>query len=74
MIVNYFAANLTTLMVINKYNCPQLAKILGCCTKNNVYTWKKGHQPSFEMVIMISNVFDVTIDELLKEEIKQPIK
>ncbi len=67
---NQFAENLKNLRTKRKFSRARLARSFKGCTHNNIYSWETGKQPCYERLIEIAEFFNVTIDQLLKEEIK----
>jgi transcriptional regulator with XRE-family HTH domain len=67
---NLFAQNLKILRKQRALSRERLAFSLKGCSGKNIQTWEYGHQPGYDMLIQIADFFNVTVDHLLKEEIK----
>lgn len=63
--MNNFVKNFNELIEIYKYTNRRLAKVLGvsCGTISN---YRNGvYEPNIEMLIRISNLFDISLDDLI---------
>jgi len=68
--INHFAANLKTLRKQKTYSRRLLALQLAGVSDKCIYHWEcRGIQPSYEKLIEISQYFNVTIDQLLTEQL-----
>lgn len=64
-----FAKNLCELMQNNGVSSYKLAKEIGVHT-STISNWKGGKRPLVEHLVLVSNFFGVTVDDLLKEDAK----
>lgn len=65
--MNNFAKNFKRLRIENNLSQIQLAQKLNI-TQRKISYWESGNiEPDLDMLILISQIFEITLDELIKE-------
>ena len=63
--MNHFKENLKELRLIYKYSQRRIATILGI-SQVQYFKYESGiNEPNIDMLIRISNLFDISLDELI---------
>lgn len=69
--MNYFFENLKFLRSINKISQYSLAESIGV-SRANVGSWEEGRAtPNLDKLILIANIFSITIDDLISTDLRK---
>ncbi len=68
--MNYFSENLKFLTSKTKINQNQLANKLGI-DRQQITRYLKGNEPSYDRLILIASIFNLSIDDLLLKDLSK---
>jgi len=72
MLINSLAPNLRYLRKKRSLSIQEMSSLLGIEHKTTYYSWERGDsQPNIHMILKIAHEFDVSVDELLKNDLSK---